>query len=144
MTDNVCSKCSGKFETDIARKRGTCFNCRPKKKKKKLSVDTDTLQEAMHSPEIVDAPDPEPEWAQSLPDDIQPEKQPLDVQVGGGHYKDMVIQPVEFNQKNQLNFCEGSVVKYISRHRQKNGLQDLEKAKHFIDMLIQMEYSPDI
>lgn len=65
----------------------------------------------------------------------------LDVQVGGGHYKDFPIQPVEFCQRNKLGFCESSVVKYVSRHKSKNGLQDLQKAKHFIDMLIELEYS---
>tara|TARA_R110000772_G_scaffold184459_4_gene295476 strand:+ start:3013 stop:3264 length:252 start_codon:yes stop_codon:yes gene_type:complete len=64
---------------------------------------------------------------------------PLDVQVGGGHYKDMVIQPVEYIQLNQMNYCEAAVVKYVSRWKTKNGIQDLEKAKHFIDLLIQLE-----
>tara|TARA_R110000803_G_scaffold94312_1_gene161935 strand:+ start:3503 stop:3715 length:213 start_codon:yes stop_codon:yes gene_type:complete len=65
---------------------------------------------------------------------------PLDVQVGGDHYKNMAIQPVEFCQKNEMNCCESNVVKYVSRHRFKNGKQDLEKAKHFIDLLIELEY----
>jgi hypothetical protein len=63
----------------------------------------------------------------------------LDVQVGGGHYKDMPIQPAEFIHANALGYFEGNVVKYISRWRKKNGLQDLEKAKHYIDLLIEME-----
>lgn len=68
-------------------------------------------------------------------------KTALDTQVGGGHYKDMPIQPVEFSQKNRLTFCEASVVKYVCRHRNKNGIEDLKKAKHFIDLLIDLEYS---
>lgn len=60
-------------------------------------------------------------------------------QVGGDHY-DMPIPPVEYIYKNKLGFMEGNVVKYVSRHKQKNGKQDLEKAKHYIDMLIEMEY----
>lgn len=60
-------------------------------------------------------------------------------QVGGGHYKDMAIQPVEYIHRNGLGFCEGAVIKYVSRWRAKDGLKDLEKARHFIDLLIQME-----
>lgn len=63
----------------------------------------------------------------------------LDRQEGGGHYKDLVIQPVEFCHKNGLGFCESSVIKYVTRWRNKNGIQDLKKAKHFIDLLIEME-----
>lgn len=66
----------------------------------------------------------------------------MNKQVGGNHY-DMPIPPVEYIYKNKLGFMEGNVVKYVSRHRQKNGKQDLEKAKHYIDMLIEMEYGGD-
>ena len=65
---------------------------------------------------------------------------PLDTQVGGNHYKDCAIQPVEFAMKNNLDFCQASAIKYIVRHASKNGKQDLEKAKHFIDLLIQFHY----
>lgn len=65
---------------------------------------------------------------------------PLDVQHGGAHYKDMAIQPVEFIHANDLGFCEGAVVKYVSRHQAKGGLEDLKKARHFIDLLISLEY----
>ncbi len=64
---------------------------------------------------------------------------PLSVQVGGGHYKSMAIQPVEYITKNNLPYCEANVVKYISRWRDKGGKKDLEKAKHYIDLLIQLE-----
>lgn len=63
----------------------------------------------------------------------------LDVQVGGSHYKDMAIQPVEYIHRNGLGFCEGCVIKYVSRWRAKGGIKDLEKARHFLDLLIQME-----
>lgn len=69
------------------------------------------------------------------------ELNPLAVQVGGDHYKTMKIQPVEFAHANDLPFIEGSVVKYVCRHRQKHGRKDLEKAKHFIDLLIELEYN---
>ena len=65
----------------------------------------------------------------------------LDMQVGGGHYKDMVIQPAEFNQRDKIPYCEANAIKYICRHRSKNGIEDLKKAKHYIDLLIQMEYN---
>lgn len=68
---------------------------------------------------------------------------PLDVQVGGGHYKALPIQPVEYNMKNSLNYCQGSVVKYITRYKEKGGIEDLKKAKHFIDLLIELEYGND-
>lgn len=62
-------------------------------------------------------------------------------QVGGQHYKSLAIQPAEYCQRNQLNFCESSVVKYVSRHREKNGRQDIEKAIHFLELLLEFEYT---
>jgi hypothetical protein len=59
-------------------------------------------------------------------------------QVGGDHYKDLPIQPVEYCQRNGLGFCESSVVKYVSRYKAKNGVEDLRKARHFLDLLIEM------
>lgn len=61
-------------------------------------------------------------------------------QVGGSHYKKLAIQPVEYIQKNGLGYIEGSVVKYVTRWRDKGGVEDLEKARHFLSMLIEMEY----
>lgn len=63
----------------------------------------------------------------------------LDVQVGGDHYKKMPIQPVEFIHKNNIPYLEGNVIKYVTRWRDKHGVQDLEKAKHYIDLLISLE-----
>lgn len=63
----------------------------------------------------------------------------LDIQVGGGHYKNMPIQPMEFSMANNLDACQHTVVKYVTRFREKGGIQDLEKAKHVIDMLIEFE-----
>lgn len=62
---------------------------------------------------------------------------PLDTQVAGGHYKGMVIQPVEYIQANGIGYLEGNVIKYISRWQSKGGVVDLEKAKHYIDMIIE-------
>lgn len=68
---------------------------------------------------------------------------PISKQVGGSHYKDQAIQPVEFVYRNKLNFLEGSAVKYICRHRLKNGKEDLEKAIHYLQMLVELEYTKD-
>src|SRR3990172_9131240 len=64
---------------------------------------------------------------------------PLKTQVGGNHYKGLQIQPVEYIQKNKIPFMEGSAIKYLTRWRDKGGIEDLKKAKHFIDMLIEFE-----
>lgn len=63
----------------------------------------------------------------------------LDVQISGNHYKDLKIQPVEFIHANNIPFLEGNVIKYVTRWRNKNGLADLAKAKHYIDLLIELE-----
>jgi len=64
----------------------------------------------------------------------------LDVQVGGGHYKDMPIQPIEYCQLNKLNALETFVVKYVSRHKNKNGVEDINKAIHCLELLKEFEY----
>jgi len=76
---------------------------------------------------------------------LRPEekKGALDIQVGGGHYKDMAIQPVEFCFRNKLNNCQSAIVKYTCRYKSKNGLEDLKKARHYIDLLIAMEYGEE-
>ena len=61
----------------------------------------------------------------------------LDTQVGGDHYKLMKIQPLEFIMANSMSYCEANVVKYVSRWRGKNGVEDLRKARHYIDLLIE-------
>ncbi|WP_396957683.1 DUF3310 domain-containing protein [Nitrosomonas sp.] len=63
----------------------------------------------------------------------------LDHQEGGDHYKNMAIQPVEYIFKNGLGYFEGNVIKYISRHSKKGGVNDLKKARHYIDLLIELE-----
>lgn len=63
----------------------------------------------------------------------------LEQQCGGSHYRNMAIQPIEFIHANGIPFAEGSVIKYVSRWRAKNGIADLEKARHFIDLLIELE-----
>jgi hypothetical protein len=60
-------------------------------------------------------------------------------QVGGSHYKTMKIQPLEYAFANDLGICEHAVVKYVSRWKLKGGIQDLEKARHYINILIEKE-----
>ena len=60
-------------------------------------------------------------------------------QVGGDHYSKLTIQPVTYINANGLSYLQGNVIKYVTRYKDKNGLQDLEKAKHYIDMLIELE-----
>lgn len=64
---------------------------------------------------------------------------PLDIQIGGNHYKEVAIQPVQFTEHNRLGFCEGNIIKYIVRSRKKNGLQDVRKAQHYLMLLIELE-----
>jgi hypothetical protein len=66
-----------------------------------------------------------------------------DRQEGGSHYKKYKIQPSEFIHANNVGFLEGNVIKYVMRHRDKNGILDLQKAKHYIDLLIQFEYGSE-
>ena len=63
----------------------------------------------------------------------------LDVQVAGDHYKKLKIQPVEYIHANGIGYFEGNVIKYVTRWKAKNGLADLEKAKHYIELLIELE-----
>ncbi len=61
-----------------------------------------------------------------------------DKQIGGKHYKEYKIQPIEFIVANKLDFIQGCVIKYICRFDKKNGVEDLEKIKHYCDLQIQM------
>ena len=64
----------------------------------------------------------------------------LDTQISGQHYKNYIIQPVEFIVKNDIAFLEANVIKYVCRHRAKNGLEDLEKAEHYIQLAKELYY----
>lgn len=66
---------------------------------------------------------------------------PFSIQEGGDHYKEMSIQPAEFIHKNDIPYLEGCVIKYLCRHRRKGGALDLHKAKHYIDMILELEYN---
>lgn len=80
---------------------------------------------------VADWKDTEPKCYSTAP------KSALDVQVGGSHYKDLPIQPVEFILANGLGFCEGSIIKYTCRYKQKGGVEDLRKVIHYAELLIE-------
>lgn len=63
----------------------------------------------------------------------------LETQIGGSHYSSMEIQPMEYSMLNGLDPCQHTAIKYISRFRQKDGIKDLRKAIHTIELLIEFE-----
>ena len=67
------------------------------------------------------------------------EKSPLDRQEGGSHY-DVPIQPLEYIHKNGLGYIEGNIIKYATRHRKKNGAEDIKKIIHYCELLLELEY----
>lgn len=64
-------------------------------------------------------------------------------QVGGDHYKSLKIQPIEYIDANNLPYLEGNVIKYVTRHASKNGVQDIDKAIHYLELIKQMRYSDE-
>lgn len=69
----------------------------------------------------------------------RPAPSPLETQVGGGHYTKLRIQPMVYSMANGLDACQHTAIKYVTRFRDKGGVEDLKKAKHVIDMLIDFE-----
>ena len=67
-----------------------------------------------------------------------------DIQIGGDHYKYKPIQPIEYILANDLGFCEGNIVKYATRWREKGGVDDLRKIKHYVDFLIEEEVEVEV
>ncbi len=65
--------------------------------------------------------------------------QAKDKQIGGGHYKDYAIQPLDYILANNIPWCEANVIKYVTRWRSKNGVEDLKKARHYLDLLIERQ-----
>ena len=64
----------------------------------------------------------------------------LEKQVKGDHYKRFIIQPAEFINANNLAYAEGNVIKYVCRHRFKDKKEDIEKAIHYLEMIIERDY----
>lgn len=77
--------------------------------------------------------------ARSVTTSAKPATTANDKQVGGNHYKLNGIQPWDFIASNGIGYFEGNIIKYVSRWRHKGGVQDLEKARHYLDKLIEME-----
>ena len=67
--------------------------------------------------------------------DLATQVKPLDMQIGGSHYKTLKIQPMEYSMANGLDACQHTAIKYITRFREKGGIEDLDKAIHCIQML---------
>ena len=65
----------------------------------------------------------------------------LEKQVGGKHYRNMKIQPAEFINENKLLFAEGNAIKYICRHQSKGNADDINKAIHYLEMILERDYS---
>lgn len=64
-------------------------------------------------------------------------------QVGGDHYKSFAIQPIEYIHRNGLDYLAGNVVKYVSRHKAKNGAADIKKAIHYLELILKLQYGED-
>ena len=85
------------------------------------------------------------EWiAIPPPSELPASNSPLDHQEGGSHYKNMAIQPIEFSTRNRLGFIEGSVIKRMCRHRLKGKAQDIRKAIHELETLLELEYGETV
>lgn len=90
-------------------------------------------------------------WHHGLISDIiayrlhQPEtSSALQSQEGGDHYKKLTIQPMEYSMANKLDACQHTVVKYVTRFRDKGGIEDLKKAIHTIKLLAKLEYNEEL
>jgi hypothetical protein len=68
---------------------------------------------------------------------------PSEKQIGGSHYKDCAIQPVDYIVENKLDFLEGNVVKYITRHKTKNGIEDIRKVIHYAELILEKKYGKE-
>ena len=112
---NDCQNC---FNMELPDDSDVCANCKFSEKGYSNWVAMDFLAKVSDKPE---------------------DKRALDVQVSGNHYKDLAIQPVEYIHANGIGYFEGNVIKYVSRWRNKNGIADLEKAKHYLELLIELE-----
>ena len=126
FVSNTCPKCSSPFFY------GTCTNCG-------YTWWDKSWEEPMYPWKII-----EKKGDTKRDKKVITTTNPLDTQQGGSHYKRYKIQPVEFCQKNNLPYCESNVIKYVVRHRDKNGLEDLKKAKHYLELIAQLEYGETI
>lgn len=72
---------------------------------------------------------------------MTPNEEPT--QVGGTHYTDMAIQPIEFIEANKLGFMEGNIIKYAARHKAKNGAEDIRKIIHYAKLILKYQYGEE-
>ena len=82
---------------------------------------------------------PMPLFGEEIPCHFVDAKSPLETQIGGDHYTKLAIQPMRYSMENGLDPLQHTIIKYVTRFRDKAGIEDLEKAKHCIDMLIEFE-----
>ena len=75
-----------------------------------------------------------------MSDDTPEQEDPYLKQVEGSHYMYMEIQPAQFINKNKILFAEGNAIKYICRHSEKGGIKDIDKAIHYLEMIIERDY----
>lgn len=76
----------------------------------------------------------------ATPEEWDAAKSALDKQIGGSHYKDCGIEPIQYIMANNLGYCEGNIVKYITRHAAKGGVQDIDKVIHYCELLKELKY----
>ena len=93
----------------------------------------------IHSVQAALLREPTPQCCEEIPCRFVDEKSPLETQIGGDHYTKLAIQPMQYSMKNKLDPLQHTIIKYVTRFRDKAGIEDLEKAKHCIDMLIEYE-----
>lgn len=71
-------------------------------------------------------------------------RKPETYQIGGDHYQSKGIQPIDYIRANDLDYFEGNAIKYITRHRNKNGSEDIRKAVHYLKMILNDEYGEEL
>lgn len=107
------------------------------RKDRKLNEDP-AIEQALDSLTDYEAPQPTTEQRVTA---ARFDQAATERQVGGDHYKSLKIQPIEYIDANNLPYLEGNVVKYVTRHASKNGVQDIDKAIHYLELIKQMRYS---
>ena len=90
-----------------------------------------------------EAPEPNEKLLDVINTDLKQDSV-LDIQHGGSHYKDKKIQPIEYITANNLDFCQGNIVKYVTRHKDKNGAEDIRKVIHYAQFILKFEYGEEI
>jgi hypothetical protein len=71
---------------------------------------------------------------------IMEENMQKEKQIGGSHYNNKAIQPIDYILENKLGYCEGNVIKYVTRHKDKNGAEDIKKAIHYLQFILANDY----